>query len=205
MKKTFIPFVIVSFTYALSACNSNDTSTSTSSSDSITTTSNMDTSLSGSKKDSMNVNNSGTSMIDENAMDFINKAATGGIMEVELGKMAQQKASDKKVKDFGKMMVDDHTRVNDNLKAIATKKSIDLPTSVTDDQVKGINELSKKSGKDFDKAYVDIMIQDHKDDIKEFAEANKKVADNDLKNFISGTLPILQKHLDSILAIKSKM
>ena len=90
-------------------------------------------------------------------------------------------------------------------KGIATKKSIDLPTSVTDDQVKGINELSKKSGKDFDKAYVDMMIQDHKDDIKEFAEANKKVADNDLKNFISGTLPILQKHLDSIQAIKSKM
>ncbi len=205
MKNIFIPFVLVSFTYVFSACNTNDTSTSTSSSDSITTTSNMDTPLSGTKKDSMNVNNSGNSMIDENAMDFVNKAATSGILEVELGKMAQQKASDTKVKDFGKMMVDDHTRVNDNLKAIATKKSIDLPTSVTDDQVKGINELGKKSGKDFDKAYVDIMIQDHKDDIKEFAEANKKVADNDLKNFISGTLPILQKHLDSIQAIKSKM
>ncbi len=165
----------------------------------------MDTPLSGNKKDSLNVNNSGAAMVDQNTLDFANKAATGGMMEVELGKMAQKKASSGKVKNFGKMMVNDHTEANNNFKAIATKKNITLPTSLTDDQKKDIDKLSKKSGKEFDKAYVDMMIRDHKDDIKEFGNAQGKVADNDIKNFITGTLPVLQKHLDSIQAIKSGM
>ena len=126
-------------------------------------------------------------------------------MEVELGKMAQDKASSQSVKDFGKMMVDDHTQANDNFKAIASKKSMDLPASITDDQRKEVDELSKKSGKDFDKAYVNMMVEDHKTDIKEFKEAEGKVSDNDVKNFITATLPTLKKHLDAIEAIKSKM
>lgn len=205
MKKVIILCGVLSVSYLFYACNGNDTSTSSSASDSITTTSNMDTSINGSKKDSMNVNNSGAAMIDQSTLDFANKAATGGIMEVELGKMAQEKARSERVKDFGKMMVDDHTQINDNFKSIATKKSITLLTSVTGDQTKDIDKLSKKTGKDFDEAYVDMMIQDHKNDIKEFQDAQAKVADNDIKNFISQTLPILQKHLDSIQVIKSKM
>jgi putative membrane protein len=153
----------------------------------------------------MNVNNPGSTMVDQNTMDFANKAATGGMMEVELGKLAQDKASSQQVKDFGKMMVDDHTAANNNFKDITSKKNISLPASVTDDQRKEIDNLSKKSGKDFDKAYVDMMVKDHKDDIKEFKEAGGKVPDNDIKNFITGTLPTLQKHLDAIEAIKSKM
>ena len=161
--------------------------------------------MSGTKKDSMNVNNSGSAMVDQETMDFVNKAATGGMMEVELGKLAEEKASSQQVKDFGKMMVDDHTAVNNNFKNITSKKSIELPVSVTDDQRKDIDNLSKKSGRDFDKAYVDMMVKDHKDDLKEFKEAEGKVADNDIKNFITSTLPTLQKHLDAIQAIKSKM
>jgi putative membrane protein len=205
MKKLFISFLLLSVTYIFSACNGNSSSTPNPAADSVTTTSNMDTSLSGSKKDSMNVNNSGSSMVDANTIDFANKATTGGMMEVELGKMAQDKATSQSVKDFGKMMVHDHTQANDNFKAIASKKSIDLPASITDDQRKEVDELSKKSGKDFDKAYVDMMIEDHKTDIKEFKDAEEKVADNDVKNFITATLPTLQKHLDAIEAIKSKM
>ena len=205
MKKLFISFLLLSGTYIFSACNGNNSSTTSASSDSITTTSNMDSSMSGPEKDSMNVNNSGTGMIDQNTMDFANKAATGGMMEVELGKMAEEKASSQRVKDFGKMMVDDHTMVNNNFKAIASKKNIELPASVNDDQRKEINNLSKKTGKDFDKAYVDMMVKDHKDDIKEFKDAEGNVDDNDVKNFITSTLPILQKHLDSIEVIKSKI
>jgi putative membrane protein len=103
------------------------------------------------------------------------------------------------------MMVEDHTKANDNFKALASKKSITLPSWVTEDQRKDIDKLSKKNGKDFDKAYVDMMVKDHKDDIREFEDAETKVADNDVKNFITTTLPVLKKHLDSIQAIKSKM
>ena len=205
MKKLFISFLLLSGTCFFYACNGNNSSTTSSPSDSVTTTSNMDTSTSGSKKDSVNVNNSGSAMVDQNTMDFANKAATGGMMEVELGKLAEDKASSQQVKDFGKMMVEDHTSVNNNFKNITSKKSIELPATVTDDQRKDIDKLSKKSGKDFDKAYVDMMVKDHKDDIKEFKEAEGKVADNDIKNFITSTLPTLQKHLDAIQAIKIKM
>jgi putative membrane protein len=153
----------------------------------------------------MDTTNYGKAMIDDNTKDFANKAATGGMAEVELGKLAEQKAHSALVRDFGKMMVEDHTLVNSNFKTIASKKSMELPTSITDDQRKDIDNLSKKSGEDFDKAYVNMMVEDHKKDINEFKDAQGKDADNDIKDFITSTLPLLQKHLNAIQAIKSKM
>ncbi len=103
------------------------------------------------------------------------------------------------------MMVDDHSKANDKLKDLATKKNIDVPASVTDDQKKDIDKLSKKTGADFDKAYVDMMVDDHKKDIGDFKKASGNVSDNDIKTFATNTLPTLQKHLDAIQNIKSKM
>jgi putative membrane protein len=153
----------------------------------------------------MNVNNTGSGMVDQNAVDFADKAATGGKLEVELGNLAEKKANRQRVKDFGKMMVDDHTKANNDLEAIASRENISLPSSVTKDQEKAIDKLSKKAGKDFDRAYIGMMVKDHKEDIKEFKEAEGKVTDNDIKNFITATLPVLEKHLDSIQAIRSGM
>ena len=193
MKKLIIPLLLLAGTY-ISACNgNNETNESTASTDSVSSSSAIDTSN----------NNAGTVMVDEKVMDFAKDAATGGMMEVELGNLAQQKAKSQKVKDFGKMMVDDHTKLNNEFKDIASKKSIDLPATVTDGQKKEIDDLSKKSGADFDKAYVDMMIDDHKKDIDAFKKAEGDVSDNDVKNFITNSLPTLQKHLDAIEAIKS--
>lgn len=201
MKKIFISFILITGTYIFSACNGNS-----SSSNSATATANADSSVSADKKAAaMDTSNKGKVMIDNNTLDFANKAATGGMAEVELGKLAGQRANSAQVKDFARMMVEDHTLVNNNFKTIASKKSMELPTSVTEDQRKDIDNLSKKSGKDFDKAYVDMMVEDHKKDITEFKDAEGKVADNDIKDFITSTLPTLQKHLNAIQAIKSKM
>ena len=192
MKKLIIPFLLLAGT-CISACNgNNETNESTANTDSASSSA-IDTSN----------NNAGSAMVDEKVMDFAKDAATGGMMEVELGNMAQQKAKSQKVKDFGKMMVDDHTKLNNEFKDIASKKSIDLPATVTDDQRKEIDDLSKKSGADFDKAYVDMMIDDHKKDIAAFKKAEGDVSDNDVKNFITNSLPTLQKHLDAIEAIKA--
>jgi putative membrane protein len=109
------------------------------------------------------------------------------------------------VKDFGKMMVDDHTKINDQMKDLASKKNVDLPATVSDDQQKDIDKLSKKTGKEFDKDYVSMMVKDHKDDIDAFKKAQDKISDNDYKTFISNALPTLQKHLDAIEAIHKKM
>ena len=103
------------------------------------------------------------------------------------------------------MMDDDNTIVNDQLKDLAPKKMIDLPSTVTNDQQKDIDNLSKKTGADFDKAYVKMMVDDHKKDIADFKKNGDKLSDADFKTLIMNTLPTLQKHLDAIQAIKKKM
>jgi putative membrane protein len=200
MKKILISCILISVTYIFSACSGNS-----SSSNSATATANTDSSISADKKAVVDTSNGGKAVIDNNTKDFANKAATGGMAEVELGKLAEQKATSPKIKEFAKMMVTDHTLANNNFKTIAASKSIELPDSITSDQQKDIDALSKKSGKDFDKAYVDMMVDDHKATIMEFKTAEDKVSDNDIKSFIKSTLPTIQKHLDNIKAIKSKM
>ncbi|KAA9041986.1 DUF4142 domain-containing protein [Ginsengibacter hankyongi] len=201
MKKLLIVFLLFSGSCLFYGCNGHNTSSESSTSDSTSTTA---TDTLGTRMDTM-TNTTGTAMVDAKAKGFAADAATGGMLEVELGNLAQQKATSQAVKNFGRMMVDDHTKAKDNLKTIATQKNIDLPPAITDDQRKDIDKLSKKTGADFDKAYVDMMVDDHKKDIAAFKKAQGDVSDNDIKNFITNTLPTLQKHLDAIQAIKAKM
>ncbi|WP_153797763.1 DUF4142 domain-containing protein [Foetidibacter luteolus] len=149
--------------------------------------------------------NPGTGLpVDKDAADFAVKAASGSMMEVELGKLAEQKAVSERVKNFGAMMVQDHTAASDELKKIASAKNIALPAEMGDEHKKHIEDLSKKSGKDFDKAYVDLMLDDHKEDVEAFQKASNECKDPDVKNFATQTLPVLQKHLDSIKVIAGK-
>jgi len=142
--------------------------------------------------------------VDKDVADFAVKAAGGGIMEVELGKLAQQKAVSQRVKDFGAMMEKDHSQAGDELKQLATSKNIAIPGTADDKTKKTMDDLTKKSGKDFDKAYMNMMLDDHKTDIKEFRKAAADLKDTEVKNFASKTLPTLQKHLDSAMAITGK-
>jgi putative membrane protein len=109
------------------------------------------------------------------------------------------------VKNFGKMMVTDHSKLNDELKDLAAKKNITLPTSVTSDQQNDIDKLTKETGKDFDKDYVSMMVDDHKKDIDAFEKAQDKITDTDFKVFITKALPVLHKHLNAIEQIKKHM
>ena len=93
---------------------------------------------------------------------FAADAANGGLAEVALGKLAQTKATNAQVKSFADMMVTDHGKANDELMAIAKTKNITLPTAPDADHQKKLEDLSKLSGKDFDKAYVDAMVDGHK-------------------------------------------
>ena len=207
MKKLSFVFLLFSGICILNACDGDKSTTASTTTDSTTigNTDATDTTKTNSAKMDTTNNNAGNQMVDQNTKDFVADAATGGMMEVELGNLALQKAKSQQVKDFGKMMVDDHTKANNNLKEIASKKNIDVPASITDNQRKDIDKLSKKSGADFDKAYVDMMVEDHKKDIDAFKKASGNVGDNDIKNFATTTLPTLQKHLDAIQSIKSKM
>ena len=139
--------------------------------------------------------------VQADASNFAVEAANGGMMEVLLGKVAQENASSPRVKAFGEMMVKDHTEAGDKLKNIASSLNIALPDSVSDDSRKEIDKLKKKKGKDFDKAYVSMMVDDHKKDIAEFRKCADNCSDSSIKSFASDALPVLEKHLDSIQAI----
>ena len=137
--------------------------------------------------------------------DFILDAANGGLMEVQLGTTASTAATSPAVKEFGRMMVDDHTKANSELTAITSKKGITLPAAPIGKNKDHINDLTSKQGADFDKAYVSMMVDDHKEDVSKFQHEAKNGKDPDIKAFAAKTLPVLQKHLSSIQAIQKSM
>ncbi|WP_299500142.1 DUF4142 domain-containing protein [Mucilaginibacter sp.] len=143
--------------------------------------------------------------VDKDDAKFAVDAANGGMTEVELSKLAEQKSTNAKVKDFAAMMVMDHTKAGEELKAVAKTKNITLPDSVNADSKKAIADLSKKSVSDFDKAYVDKMVSDHKATVDMFENASKKLKDADLKAFVDKTLPTIKGHLTNIKAIHDGM
>jgi putative membrane protein len=139
--------------------------------------------------------------VSESDAKFAVEAASGGMMEVQLGELAQQKASSQRVKDFGAMMVRDHSKTNDELKSLAGMKNITLPPAPGGDHMDHIKDISKESGKKFDKDYMKMMVDDHKEDIDAFEKSGKDGNDADIKAFASKTLPVLRMHLDSAKAI----
>jgi putative membrane protein len=121
------------------------------------------------------------------------KAAKGGMMEVAMGKVAEQNAQSEDVKSFGKRMVTDHGKANDELKSIASKKGIQLPSK-------------EPSGKwTSDKAYMDMMVKDHEKDLAEFKEEASNGSDADVKKFADDTAKVVQEHLDLAKEIQGKL
>jgi putative membrane protein len=133
--------------------------------------------------------------------EFAMKAAQGGMMEVELGKLAQSNAQDEQVKSFGERMVKDHSAANDKLKQIASSHGIQLPTTPGEHQ-KTIDKMKSLKGAQFDTGYMTNMVSDHQKDIKEF-EKEAKSGHGDLKQFASDTLPTLREHLSLAQSTKS--
>ncbi len=201
MKKIIFVSSLLISTYFFQSCSGG-----TNTKDSVDSANQMnaqkDTTASAMKADSSSAMS--TMPVDKADADFAVKAANGGMMEVKLGALAQQNGSSQRVKDFGAMMVKDHTAVNDKLKALANAKNITLPNAISNDGQKEVDKLGKKSGKDFDKSYMNMMLSDHKDDISDFQKAGANCKDTDLKNFALQTLPTLQVHLDSAIAITGK-
>ena len=136
---------------------------------------------------------------------FIMKAADAGMTEVELGKIAEQNAASDKVKEFGQMMVKDHSAAGDQLKKIAQARSINIPESLSSDSKKHVADMQKKKGKDFDKAYIKMMVEGHEKVLKEFENEQSKGADAELKAFAAQTVPTIKGHLDSAKSIKESL
>lgn len=143
--------------------------------------------------------------VEEADAKFTTQAAVGGMAEVELGKLALEKSSNPQVKEFATMMVKDHGMANTELMAIAKQKNITLPSTVDDEHKKKMDDLSKKTGADFDKAYVSAMVDGHKSTLKLMEDESKNGKDADLKSFATKTAPIVQSHLVMINKINDSM
>jgi putative membrane protein len=143
--------------------------------------------------------------VDEETADFFVKAADGGMAEVAAGKMAQEKATNPKVKEFAGMMVTDHTGANAGLKELAAKKNVTLPDTVSNDHKEDAADLAKKTGKDFDKAYMKMQVDDHEKTVNLFEKASKNTKDTDVKSFVDATLPKLRSHLDAARSLNKSL
>lgn len=132
---------------------------------------------------------------------FAAVAANDGLNEVNNGKMAQEKATNERVRNFAAMLVNDHARFGDELAKIARDKKITLPALPGMAEMRQANRLAMKQGTDFDKAYVDAMIEDEKRAIALFQNASANCKDQSLKVFAGKTIPLLKVHLDSAHAI----
>src|SRR6204780_5382939 len=132
---------------------------------------------------------------------FFKSAAEGGISEVNDGTLAQQKGNSQAVKDFGAMMVKDHSAANEKLQALAASKNISLPTSASVGEMATKAKLDVLSGDTFDKSYIKSQIKDHYGAIALFKKEIASAQDPDAKAFASATLPTLRMHLKKIKAI----
>jgi putative membrane protein len=149
--------------------------------------------------------NSGSSPSSNPDQDFVTKAAQGNSAEIELGKMVAAKTKDPNVKQFAQMMVKDHTTALNQLQELAQTKNLNLNDNLPDDAKSLQEKLSSDTGKQFDKDYMDGMVQDHQKDVQEFTDESQNAKDPAVKQWASNTLPVLQKHLQKAQQIDAKL
>jgi putative membrane protein len=139
------------------------------------------------------------------ANDFMMEAAYGGLAEVEMGKLATRKAASPEVKRFAEMMIADHTRTNEELKAIATQKGVAVPTTPDPLHRSMMEDMTNLSGSEFDRRYVNAMVDDHQRTVDRFQRQADAGTDADVKAFAARTLPILRQHLEAIRNIQANL
>ncbi|MEA2239546.1 MAG: putative rane protein [Thermoanaerobaculia bacterium] len=205
MRKTSTVLLCVTLTFLTFACknettDNSATETATSVSDTSATTTTMATDTSATAPTT-----TASSSLSSSDTEFVNKAAQGGMAEVNLGQLAASKGTSADVKAFGNRMVSDHGKANDELKQLAQTKGVTLPADIDQESKDMADKLGKASGKDFDKQYIAGMVDDHEKDVKEFEKASASAQDPDLKAWATKTLPTLKDHLKMAKDAKAKL
>jgi putative membrane protein len=131
---------------------------------------------------------------DVNDRKFVEEAASGGMAEVKLGKLALERAQSKDVRDFARQMIDDHSRADRELGRIASRKNMALPSEIDTQHLAEYQRLSRLSGAEFDRAYMDLMATDHDTDVEAFRKMATSATDDGLRSWVAKTLPTLIDH-----------
>ncbi|WP_437588155.1 DUF4142 domain-containing protein [Sorangium sp. So ce1000] len=143
--------------------------------------------------------------LSESDKEFIEKAGQGGLLEVRLGQLAQQRSASPEVKRFGQRMIDDHTALNKRLADLAQRKGVLVPKELAQKHRDEVDKLSKKTGAEFDRDYMSRMVDDHESDVAEFEKASKEAKDADLKSFATASVPQLREHLVQARQVHDKV
>lgn len=141
------------------------------------------------------------------AKEFVEKAGTSGLAEVEMGELGAQKAKNGQVEAFAKRMVADHTKANQELLTASKGKGVQVPSSRTDMHKATVEKFQQQdAGKNFDRDYMEQMVEDHKAAVELFeTAADDEKLDLDLRSYAKRTLPTLRDHLKQAQTIESKL
>jgi len=179
MKTTSLFTLLFAATMYLSACNSSE---QTNAGGTMAADSTLDTIAKGSQTD-----------LSEDENKFIQEAAAGGMLEVELANQALQKSKNPKVKAFAQMMVTDHSNANMELQKVAANKGLKLPATFPAEQQKHLDMMKEFADRGFDRQYMEMMESQHVATLALFRKA-AQYGDIDIKNFANKTIPVLEKH-----------
>ena len=135
---------------------------------------------------------------------FIEKAALGGMLEVTLGKLAFQKAANQGVRAFGKLMEQDHKRIDNALKVLSSAKGLKLPMALPAKELEQVRQMRKMETPYFEKLYMKMMIEDHNKDIELFKGAGNS-PDTAVSNFALKFLPVLETHREKALKVRERI
>lgn len=134
--------------------------------------------------------------------DFMVSAMQGGLMEVRMGELTARRALRPDVKAYGQLMVKDHTAINSDLKALAAQKGIVVPETLDAKHQAMLDKLAAVADTEFDTTYIDHMIRDHQEDLRDFKTAAGQTQDSEFKAFLDKTIPVLDQHLGFITDMK---
>jgi putative membrane protein len=129
---------------------------------------------------------------------FVRKALEGGATEVQLGQLAQQKSQSQDVKQFGQKMVEDHTQLGEQMKPIAQQLGVKEPKGPSKKDKQLIAKFEGLSGPQFDEAYIQAMVKDHKEDLKEFKDEAQSALNQNVKQAAQQGAGVISQHLQMI-------
>jgi putative membrane protein len=147
--------------------------------------------------------NENKEVLNEDQSDFLVDAASSGLWDMEMSKLAEEKAQHDRIKRFAKLLRDEHANLNEEIRSLATKKQVTLPGALDADQQEDISELRRLSGREFDRRLMELMEREHEQAIRDFEDASENHKDSDIQVFAAKHLPTLRAHLDSVKMIRA--
>jgi putative membrane protein len=127
---------------------------------------------------------------------FLQDAARSSIREVEMSRGALTRSEDPKVKEFAQKMIDDHTRMNQELKSFATSRGVVIPDQANAEDRQQVDKLASLSGKSFDQEFAGRMVADHQKAVEDFRARATSASDPEVRQFASKHLTMLEEHLE---------